>query len=120
MVEEKIDDTIEEKVKTEVKLDIGLTEIMKTLVDEIKSVKVELAEMKKVKQEIAPPAKAIAEEEKPKVIDETKGIINNKNVAESSDNVVIERADMGKGFQIYRDYSKLQKDESCKLKRLIR
>ena len=50
--------------------------------------------------------------------DETKGVVGDSEEEEESDeNVVIEKADSGRGFQIYRDYSK---DSSGKLKRLVR
>ena len=50
--------------------------------------------------------------------DKTKGIVKEEVKKEEikADGIVIEKADSGKGFQIYRNYNK----EDCKFKRLIR
>lgn len=70
-------------------------------------------------------AKLMTEIEASKVIaplqvseDKTKGEVSSKKEEIISDNsLIVEKADIGKGFQIWKDFSK---DNTCKFKRLIR
>jgi hypothetical protein len=124
-VEDKPDEIAEEKVKkTEIKLDLGLNEILKDLSKEVKDLKLKVSEMKvKEQEEMTPPSKE-EEEEKPveteeKMEDKTKGVIKKEEDAEESETgFIIEKAESGKGFQIYMDTNNLSED--CKFKRLRR
>lgn len=52
-------------------------------------------------------------------VDKTKGIVREeaKQIDNSVDGMIVEKADFGHGFQLYCDY---KRDSSGKLKRLIR
>ena len=120
--EEPKEEVAEEKIhKTEVKVD------MSAVTEALNSLRAEVVEMKKVREQETPPADKTAEEEKPEETpaaepaDETKGVVATEPEAEAEETVdesmVCEKAETGKGFQIYTDFSK---DTSGKFKRLIR
>ena len=102
MAEDKIVETKELEHKTEINVDMsGVQNQISELRDEIKRL-----EGKKVT--------------KNSFVDETTGTVGDveEDVSESGeDGVVLELAETGKGFALYRDYSK---DSSGKLKRLVR
>ena len=102
----------EEKViKTEVNVD------MSAVTEAIKSLKDEIADLKKVKEQEQPSI----EEPKKEPEDETKGevAVEPEEEKETSESVVLEQAESGKGFAIWRDYSK-EDPGITKLKRLVR
>lgn len=97
-------------------------EKLKAELKEIKDAKEKVELIEKIRAEEK--AKIIAEIEASKVItplkteDKTKGEVSSKAEEKvSSDGIVIEKADTGKGFQIWKDFSK---ENSGKFKRLIR
>jgi hypothetical protein len=104
--------TAEQSHKTEVKVDLSG---MNASVDEkIKAVQTEMnAKMDAILGLLQ--TKAPAQTEK---IDATKGVVKTESKKdEKLDNsLVVEIADSGKGFQIWRNYNK----EDCKYKRLVR
>ena len=118
--EQKQEEQTEEKPKVEEPVagegEVHKTEInvdMSAVTEAIKSLKEEIVALKKVKEE--EPAV-----EEPKVEDKTKGEVAPEEPeadAETTESMVLEQAESGKGFAIWRDYSK---DNSGKLKRLIR
>jgi len=109
--------TTEQKHTTEVKVD------MSGMLTEMADVKKELAESKKSNAEIKEILTKLLDQKQTPVVpevkeDKTKGIVKEDKKVETKveDGMVIEKADSGKGFQIWRDYSK----ENCKFKRLAR
>ena len=103
MAEDKIVETRESEHKTEINVD--MTGVQK-----------QIAELKEEIQRLE--GKKVT---KSSFVDETSGIVGTnveEDVDESRDSgLVLEQAETGKGFALYRDYSK---DESGKLKRLVR
>jgi len=106
--EEKPEEVAEEKVQN-INVKVDTTEIsdMKKQITELKEL---LMEKKKVKEQ--------AEEEKE---DETKGEVSAETEEKLNeiDNLIFERAESGKGFALYRNYSKEDLD-TTNLKRLVR
>lgn len=111
LTEAKSEGATSEKV-TEVKVDLtGIQETLKASMNEIRAeVKKEIDAIKEsIKQ---PPAKA--EEKK----DSTKGIVEEKKAeAKKEGSLVVERAEFGRGLQIWRDYAK---ENPGKFKRFAR
>lgn len=111
--EEPVVEPAEEKVhNTNVNVD------MSAVTEAIKALKDEIADLKKVKEEDAEEPEAPTEP----VEDETKGEVAAEEpeaeAEETTESLVLEQAETGKGFAIWRDYSK--ESEDTKLKRLIR
>ncbi len=101
-----------EEPATEEKVQVNVD--MSSVTEAIRSLKDEIADLKKVKEQEEKPAT----EEKPE--DETKGEVATKEPeAETTESVVLEQAESGRGFAIWRDYSKEVPGET-KLNRLIR
>lgn len=96
---------------------------MKAELDSIKAAKEKAELIEKIRAEEK--AKLVVEMEASKVIaplqvseDKTKGEVSSKvNEVISTDSLILEKAETGKGFQIWKDFSK---DNSGKFKRLIR
>ena len=111
---EKSEGVKEEKTQvTEIKVDMSG---VLTTIDEIKKSDIELKETLKQILEIVrqPPVKLETEKK-----DETKGIVKEmkKEEVKTDESLVLEKAETGKGFQMWRDYTK---ENSGKFKRLIR
>ena len=111
----------EEKKPAEEKINVNID--MSGVQKQIAELSKQVAELAKVKeQEDTPPAEKPAEEEKPakEPEDETKGEVGGEEESEESEpaeeGYVIEKADTGKGFAIWRDYDKTP----GKFKRLVR
>ena len=112
------EETKEEKAQavTNVNVDMSaVTESIKALTEQVSSL------AKKVNEQEAPAPSATAEEEEisEPVADETTGDVGN-NVEEepavAEENFVVEKAETGRGFQLYREYSK----DTGKFNRLCR
>ena len=103
MAEDKIVETRESEHKTEINVD--MTGVQK-----------QIAELKEEIQRLEGKKSSGSS-----FVDETSGIVGTnveEDVDESGDSgLVLEQAETGKGFALYRDYSK---DSSGKLKRLVR
>jgi len=111
---------VEEPVAEEKVIKVDMTEANKSIAA-LAEVVGKLA--KKVQEDEEAPAptevKAEGEDESPAVEDETVGEVGGEAEeapAETEEGFVVEKADTGKGFQIYRDYSR----ESGKFNRLCR
>ena len=112
----------EEKETTEEKTNVVLLKEIADLKEKVRvaefedRVRKEVVKQLKVKED-----KKSEKDEEPKEEpeDKTKGEVGTEEPSEETteEGVVIEKADVGKGFQIWKDYSK---DSSGKLKRLIR
>ncbi len=109
--EETTEDTAEEKLKI---AEIKLAKYEAKEVAEKFSKAVAIEVKKQLSEQMIPSAKITKISTK----NETKGKVNTivENVNEELD-VEIERAEVGKGFSLWKDYSK---DENCKFKRLYR
>lgn len=126
VVEEPVEEeeVAEEKVhRTEVKLDMSamttIAEQIKALTEQVSVLSKRITENDEEKEQ--PPAEEEPKVEQPKEkpVDETKGeVVAEPEVEaeETSEGFVIEKADSGRGFQIWRDYSK----DAGKFKRLSR
>ena len=115
--EEAKEEVAEEKIqKTVINNTVDMsavTEAIKALSDEVKSMKKEMAEEEK---EVETKSDNPSAEEAPE--DETKGEVVSdaeEPAEEAEESMHYEKADTGKGFQIWRDYTK-----DCKFKRLLR
>ncbi len=88
---------------------------MSAVTEAIKSLREDIAGLKKIKEQEP------VEEPKEEPKDETKGEVTVKEPeeAETSESVVLEQAESGKGFAIWRDYSK-EDPIATKFKRLVR
>lgn len=125
--------TEEATVKTEAKEVIGMekshetivnnnvdmsavVEVLKDFKAEMKSMREEMNAIKVAKESITSNNSPVKNES---IENKTKGIVGNKEVVEdtNSDSLVVERADYGEGFAIYKDYNK---DLTGKFKRLVR
>ena len=112
-------ETAEESTKTITNVNVDMsavTESIKALIEQVSAL------TKKVKEqdETPAPAEKPAEDEIPAPVeDETKGEVGGdkeETSTETEEGFVLEKAETGKGFQIYRDYSK----SSGKFNRLCR
>jgi len=78
------------------------------------------AQIKALSEKMDAMMKIVELQKQPPVVmeDKTKGIVKEEAKVEEkiNDGIVVEKADFGKGFQIYRNYDK----ENCKFKRLVR
>ena len=113
MTEEKIAETGEITKTTEIKVDMSGMQnaIIEKQEAQIKALSEKMDAMMKIVEQRQPQVMETKE-------NKTVGIVKEEaKVAEIKNNdIVIEKADFGKGFQIYRNYDK----ESCKFKRLVR
>ena len=105
------------KTITNVNVDMSaVTESIKALTEQVSAL---TKKVKEQDEETPAPAEEPAEEETPSPVeDETTGEVgtDEESPAETEEGFVLEKADTGKGFQIYRDYSK----SSGKFNRLCR
>lgn len=97
---------------TEIKVD--MSGMQNAVIEELK------AQNKALSEKMDAMMKLVELQKQPPVVmeDKTKGIVKEEAKVEEKkiDGVVLEQAEFGKGFQIYRNYDK----ESCKFKRLVR
>jgi len=113
-VEEKSEGVTEQKHITEVKVDMSGMQAIADLKEQNnamqKQMEILLGKLDAMKQ-VSPVVPEVKE-------DKTKGIVKEEVKTEKriEDGIVVEKADSGKGFQIWRDYSK----ENCRFKRLAR
>jgi len=118
------EETTEESAKTVTNVNVDMSAVAKSIQSLTEQVSMLAKKVKEQDETPAPtetPEKDSGEDDipEPQVKDETKGEVGSEEVetpAETEEGFVLEKADTGKGFQIYRDYSKA----SGKFNRLCR
>lgn len=96
---------------TEIKVD--MSGMQNAVIEELK------AQNKALSEKMDAMMKIVELQKQPQVMeDKTKGIVKEevKTEEKKNDGIVVEKAEFGKGFQIYRNYDK----ENCRFKRLVR
>jgi len=113
--EEKPEEAPAEEKFHKTEINVDMSGVQKQLAELAK----QIAELKVKEQEEPAPVEEPEKKEEP--ADETKGEVAPKEPEEeeTSESLVLEQAETGKGFAIWRDYSK-EDSETSKLKKLIR